>query len=1006
MTILKVKDRTRCILDNGILCVRDERNNRILQRTGIFGSGRGSQGVELGDGGESSLEHGLAVPLHQLTLGEGRERAVLGDGALEDNLVQPIQGLGAVEGSALEGLGLHNGEFAVGGAVHQLEGSSAILDGDVLTHNGLHVILLAGKVCILGSDEGIGHGERALEGAFVDGLRGGVTAGGVTAGGVATRSLLGMHAEEESTVAGIGIGYGFHFHGGLHGQSAAQRYGVMVGICNRHGIRRGICRAIVSGHIHLLDSLANGELERSIFPLPANGKEFNLYGTGRKNNGAITIGRTLTVLDMLDIFVSGSVISNGELTIIVSVGAGNHGNIGFHDAHFVSARTGSRRNLAAGIHAVQIGSALSGGLCRGVVLGKRSVDDNLVANLHVGIFRRIEGGVVQVVNLVCFELLFLVLGAVVGDEEGSLMVAVVGEVLVCVVFLIETLDLTLHIVLGVTGIVVAFDVCHDPGIGLGGGESGLEGEAVVGDGRSAAGHAHQPAGLAGELRGIAAIVDQFTGHHHFFTYFYLIVAFHPHLVCSMIVDTVAGKLRAGSLTVFGDVEGSGAVLGTEGVLDGRDNTLDVYHVFGHFVGFQCRSGIIGSLGVVRIGLGAGSLGRFIAALTAAAAFSVDGVDVTAGGLRGVALEVHDFGADDDFVVLGKFLAAESPLLVVEVEDTVGREHSIVAFVHHGERSVAVLGGKLFGDALDLTLDVIGIGCGGFAHFLSLGNSGSHIEGIVERTGTLGFAGVAGAGVYTATVHAIEAVDEGCALAHGLGGITFIIIDCTVDDDFVLFLDVGVAVSLGPLHIAQIVGLEHLEDLGGTFFVNNVEGSVAVGAAGLVGGLHRGDDTLHKDLLGALDIGPQSLHVLDGAGHGERIVQGTVSVVYHTLRAHLADGEGLTGKADGEDDGGAAVVALVLGDRDGELLTVGIGGAGLLGEGDPVRKAGYGPVAGGDKADILGGDLGLKAYVRGIHGELGGTQVHFFLVTGHEHGCSGQDCQKEFSKFHIQLLLCF
>ena len=537
---------------------------------------------------------------------------------------------------------------------------------------------------------------------------------------------------------------------------------------------------------------------------------------------------------------------------------------------------------------------------------------------------------------------------------------------------------------------------------------------------AAAGDAHY-IGTGDGFGRVALVVLQFAVDDHIGTHGYLRVAFYPGSAV-VVLHAVAGELGGRFGTVVGEVEGSGAVFGVEGEFHGRNFTLHIEGTYLLEVGVGGPGEILhGSHGcghVVRIGLGAVA-GRSAGAtaLAATVGSAIEAVDIAgtlANRLGRVALVVHDGAVDNDDIVYLDLGVAGLPLTVAQVVGLIHLEGAgTIGLVHDGEGGIAIGAAGLEGSGNlgNLTLDVNGLGLVvivlvGPGEVSNGSCSSGRIVRIFQRTGALGGTVSGIAGVYTATVHAIETVDEGCALAHGLGGITFIIIDCTVDDDFVLFLDVGVVVRLGPLHIAQIVGLVHLEDLGGAFFVNNVEGSVAVGAAGLVGGLHRGDDTLHEDLLGALDIGPQSLHVLDGAGHGERIVQGTVSVVYHTLRAHLADGEGLTGKADGEDDGSAAVVALVLGDRDGELLTVGIGGAGLLGEGDPVRKAGYGPVAGGDKADILGGDLGLKAYVRGIHGELGGTQVHFFLVTGHEHGCSGQDCQKEFSKFHIQLLLCF
>ena len=110
------------------------------------------------NGGFVTGEADIAIPLHQLAVHQGRECAVLGDFTLEDDLVQPLDRSIVGKVFAAEGLGLHHGEFAVGGAVHQFEGSRTVLDADILAHNGLHKVFLVFRA-VLGHVNGVLHRE-------------------------------------------------------------------------------------------------------------------------------------------------------------------------------------------------------------------------------------------------------------------------------------------------------------------------------------------------------------------------------------------------------------------------------------------------------------------------------------------------------------------------------------------------------------------------------------------------------------------------------------------------------------------------------------------------------------------------------------------------------------------------------------------------------------------------------------------------------------------------------
>ena len=482
----------------------------------------------------------------------------------------------------------------------------------------------------------------------------------------------------------------------------------------------------------------------------------------------------------------------------------------------------------------------------------------------------------------------------------------------------------------------------------------------------------------------------------------MVVTFDPRLVV-IVVNAVAGELGAVGGTVFGDVEGGGAVLGAEGVLDGGDDTLDIVVTLGLGTGFQL-AGLDGcSLRVERIGLGTVTLRRiFTAGLDTAAAFTVDGIDISAGGLRSVALEVHDLGADNDFVAGGEFLAAQGPSLVVKVLDTVSGKGGRVAFVHQGEGSIAVLGIELIGHSAHLTLNIVFGFSSSFTRLDGLGNGSRHVERIVQGTLALrlGAFATAAATFVTALVHAVQAVQEGCILG-GLGGVALVVHNLTVNDDVVAHFNLGV--SVGELLVAQVqhaIGGELRA--GGFAVVGDDEGTVTV-----LGGVGLGDGAdLTRDVyvLGAGDIGTQLGHVVDDTGHVEGLGLGTVTVVHFAFGTHLAHRKGGTGEADGEGDGCITVVSLVLRDGEGDGLGSGVSGTAFLAQGNPVRQTGDGPVARSSKGNILGGDDRLgECHVGGIHFQLGGTQVHFLVTAGQE-SCTGDNCQNKVSEFHVIIVL--
>ena len=79
-----------------------------------------------------------------------------------------------------------------------------------------------------------------------------------------------------------------------------------------------------------------------------------------------------------------------------------------------------------------------------------------------------------------------------------------------------------------------------------------------------------------------------------------------------------------------------------------------------------------------------------------------------GCFRCVTLEVDNLATNNYLVILLEQIAF-CILLVTEVENTVGCEDGVEAFINHCERGVTILGTKLLGDFLYLTLDVDFVG---------------------------------------------------------------------------------------------------------------------------------------------------------------------------------------------------------------------------------------------------------------------------------------------------------
>ena len=336
---------------------------------------------------------------------------------------------------------------------------------------------------------------------------------------------------------------------------------------------------------------------------------------------------------------------------------------------------------------------------------------------------------------------------------------------------------------------------------------------------------------------------------------------------------------------------------------------------------------------------------FTAAFTLGVAVDVAGALTY--GLKGGSIRTNILGnrtVNHHYVTHFDVGLAGHPLLVVQIVGLIDIEFSgAVFFVHDVEIGIAIssAGGERSVHLGNLALHVVALlGLGVVFQCCGNGRDTGRIERILQGTIALGFAFTARLAAFAL---AIEAVDEAAALAHGFRSVALVVDNFTADNHFVAFLNVGVAAL--PLTVAKIISLEYIEALA-AIFIDNVERSIAIGAAGLEGGGHRGDLALEIDILLAGLIGREGTGIFQDTGYGERVLQGTVAIVDLAFRTCLVDGEGGTGEADGEHDGGRTVVLGVLRNSNFNRLGLYCGLAGGCAEGDPFRDTAYSPVTGG------------------------------------------------------------
>ena len=254
--------------------------------------------------------------------------------------------------------------------------------------------------------------------------------------------------------------------------------------------------------------------------------------------------------------------------------------------------------------------------------------------------------------------------------------------------------------------------------------------------------------------------------------------------------------------------------------------------------------------------------------------------------------------------------------------------------HHGggavvqvERAVGSVDGRT--DLTNETISGVGIS---LLYELGAGN-------LLHLAGILGFH-------ISALGLAVEGIDKAAALAHGLRGVALVVDDLAADDDIVIHLDVGIAAR--PLLVAEVEGLEHIELVGISLVVYDVECGIAVGAACLIGGGDGRDDAMDVDVVRALHIGAEALAILNCASHAERLLECAFTLFDHALLAFLDHLERCFGKADGEDDLVFAVVASVGIHRNcNELLGRRSLSRGLV-EDNPIGFVIYTPLAGSEQ----------------------------------------------------------
>ena len=506
------------------------------------------------------------------------------------------------------------------------------------------------------------------------------------------------------------------------------------------------------------------------------------------------------------------------------------------------------------------------------------------------------------------------------------------------------------------------------------------------------------------FRGVAAVIHELCVNDYLVPHFDLGVAFLP-LPVAQVKDTVGDEAGVGAFVHHGEL--GVAVLGAELFLDFGDLALHIVrtHLFVIVVSRpgEVLHGIESGGHIERIFLGAAAFHLAGGLIAAAVGLAVEAVEITAGGFRGVAAIVHQLCIDDDLVAGLDLVLPLFPLLVAQIQDAVGDEFRIEAFVHQVEGAVAVLGAELLGDGADLALHVER------THLVELGgrspgevfhrvDGGRHVERIVLGAAALGLCGGAAAAGVAALVHAVQAEQE-CSALLGLGRIALVIDHVAVEDDIVPYLHLGI--SLFPLLVAQIqdtIGGE-LVCRGGPV-VGDGEGAVAeLGAESLRDG---GDLTLDVHLLGAVHICPQLIQVGDDSGYGIRLFLGAVSQFHGPLGALLVDGHAGFGQADGENDITGAVVAAVGQYGNGYVYGFGAGLSLEVVHADPVRTGDH-PVPGGGEGYGLGAAVRSERKLRRGYRNLGRAKL-FLLLAGDKGKRTGQEGQQYRFDFHKKYCL--
>ena len=232
--------------------------------------------------------------------------------------------------------------------------------------------------------------------------------------------------------------------------------------------------------------------------------------------------------------------------------------------------------------------------------------------------------------------------------------------------------------------------------------------------------------------------------------------------------------------------------------------------------------------------------------------------------------------------------------------------------------------------------------------------------------------------------AVEAV-EVCFVLDGLGGVALVVDHLAVDNHFVAFLDVG-ACSGSVFLVAEVEDTIAVELVLGIAVIGNVERGVAVSAGcgvGLVGLGDIGDYSLDIDLRGAVDVGAEALDVLDGAGDGIRVFEGTGALLELAGGAFLDHLESYFAKVDGEDHVSLTVKAGI--GIHGHGHGLGLGGSRSAADAQckPVGLAGDIPVAGGGQFHGLGTFGLVERKLGGVYRDSGGAELFLLLAGGED-----------------------